>query len=350
MEGTPYSFFVQFHVTERCNLRCRHCYQSKAVPQMESEEIYRAIDNIGQAIRSWVRVHGMDISPSFHFTGGEPFLRNDLFSIIAYARSRGFSVSLMSNGTLVDEDLAGQVRAAGVDDVQVSLDGLGETHDALRGRGSFERALKGIRNLLARGVDTNINVTVSKLNVGEVEGLVRLAEEVGAGGIAFSRLVPSGRGAALIGQALTPPELAAFFDRLTVLQQKSRVAVVSRDPLFSVAGMKEVEVPQAQIPVAGCAAGMFGVTIAADGTITPCRRMDLPVGNIRTDDFRELWAESPVLWSLRTQESYSECRECRYWAVCRGCRAVALGFSRVAGKDEYLGADPQCPYREIRVQ
>lgn len=345
MKGTPYDFFVQWHLTERCNLRCRHCYQSGSVPEMGYEEICRAVDNVRSAIQSWVTEYEMQMSPSFHFTGGEPFLRKDLFEILGYVRDCGFSVSLMSNGTLIDSDTARRIKEAGVNDVQISLDGLEPTHDSLRGRGSYRRTLQGIRNLVAQGVEANINLTVSRINVGQMGKLVRLAEELRVSAIAFSRLVPTGRGAGLSSEALTREEVAYFYSELRRDKDNPKVVVTSRDPLAAIAEMSG-ESAQAEMPIGGCAAGIFGVTITADGTIMPCRRMDLPIGNIKEVSFRELWAGSPVLWSLRRQEDYhGGCESCRYWAVCRGCRAIALAYARANGEEDYLGPDPQCPYR-----
>ena len=345
MKGTPYDFFVQWHLTERCNLRCRHCYQSGTVPEMSCEEICRAIDNVGNAFQSWVTEYEMEMSPSFHFTGGEPLLRKDLFPILDYARQSGFSTSLMSNGTLIDSEMARLISEARVNDVQISLDGLETTHDSLRGKGSFQRTLKGINNLVSQGVEANINLTVSRINMGQTGELVRLAEELGVSAIAFSRLVPTGRGKSLSGEALTRQEVAEFYGELRGYKDKGKVAVTSRDPLAAIADMY-VDIPQAEMPIGGCAAGIFGVTITADGTIMPCRRMDLPIGNIKEVSFRELWAGSPVLWSLRRREDYhGGCGSCRYWAVCRGCRAIALAYARAKGQENYLGPDPQCPYR-----
>ncbi len=345
MKGTPYDFFVQWHLTERCNLKCRHCYQSGTVPEMRFDEICRAVDNVANAIQSWVTEYEMQMSPSFHFTGGEPLLRKDLFIILNYVRNRGYSVSLMSNGTLIDVYTARRIKEAQVKDVQISLDGLEANHNSLRGEGSFQRTLKGIGNLVAQGVDTNINLTVSRLNMGDAGGLVRLAEELGVSAIAFSRLVPTGRGSGLGNQTLSREEVADFYKELRKFQDKGKVIVTSRDPLASIVDM-EGEIPQTEMPIGGCAAGIFGVTIAADGAIMPCRRMDLPIGNIKDVSFRELWAGSPVLWSLRKRENYHDgCNSCRYWSVCRGCRAIALASARAEDKEDYLGADPQCPYR-----
>ena len=344
MKGTPYDFFVQWHLTERCNLRCRHCYQTGTVSEMGHEEIRRAVDNVKSAIQSWVTEYKMEMSPSFHFTGGEPFLRRDLFEIIGYVRGCGYSVSLMSNGTLIDRDTARCIKETGVNDVQISLDGLEATHDGLRGSGSYRRALQGIGNLVAQGVEANINLTVSRINMGQTKQLVRLAEELDVSAVAFSRLVPTGRGKGLSREALTGQEVADFYNGLQKYKNNPKVVVTSRDPLAAIGSMSE-EVPQAEMPVAGCAAGIFGVTITADGTVMPCRRMDLPVGNIKEVSFRELWAGSSLLWALRTRKNYhGGCQSCRYWAVCRGCRAIALAYTRASGHEDYLGPDPQCPY------
>ena len=348
MKGTPYDFFVQWHLTERCNLRCRHCYQVGTVAEMGCEEICRAVDNVENAIHSWVTEYDMQMSPSFNFTGGELFLRKDLFEIIGYVREHGFSVSLMSNGILIDNVMAQRIKDVGVDDVQISLDGLEATHDSLRGSGSYQRTLQGIGNLVSRGVEANINLTVSRINAGQISQLVRLAEKMGVSAIAFSRLVPTGRGKGLSGEALTSQEVADFYSELRKHIDNHKVVVTSRDPLAAIADM-DGDILQSEMPVAGCAAGIFGVTITADGTVMPCRRMDLPVGNIKEVSFRELWAGSSVLWSLRRRQDYhGGCESCRYWTLCRGCRAIALAYARASGNEDYLGPDPQCPYHRPR--
>jgi radical SAM protein with 4Fe4S-binding SPASM domain len=143
---------------------------------------------------------------------------------------------------------------------------------------------------------------------------------------------------------LTTEEVAVFYDGLRRHRDKATVTVTSRDPLAAITDL-DGDIPQTDLPVGGCAAGMFGVTITADGTVMPCRRMDLPIGNVKNDRFRDLWADSPVLWQLRTRQEYhGGCDTCRYWPVCRGCRAIALASARANGSDDYLGPDPQCPY------
>jgi radical SAM protein with 4Fe4S-binding SPASM domain len=344
MPGTQFDFFVQWHLTEQCNLHCRHCYQDVAVPAMSLEETIRGIDNIRDAFASWAADYDLELSPAFHFTGGEPFLREDLFDVLDYVGKCGYATAIMSNGTLITPDIARRLRQTGIGEVQVSLDGLEAVHDGIRGAGSFRRALGGLTNLVASGVATSINLTLSRLNLGELEGLVRLAGEMGVGAVTFSRLVACGSGSALGDQMLTPQELSDFYRGVRQRPSDAGVDFSSRDPLFTVSGLAG-EVPETDFPIGGCAAGVFGITIAADGGIMPCRRMDMTIGNIRRDSFRELWAESPVLWALRRRDEYHDgCESCVYWAVCRGCRAVALAYARAQGREDFLGPDPQCPY------
>jgi radical SAM protein with 4Fe4S-binding SPASM domain len=344
MPGTVFEFFVQWHLTELCNLQCRHCYQNVAVPALHFEDICRGIDSLKDTFDSWVTEYKMELSPGFHFTGGEPFLRDDLMDILEYVRQYGYDTALMSNGTLITDSVALELRQARVKEVQVSIEGMEEVHDSIRGKDSFRRALRGLENLVDCGIDTSINLTLSRLNIGEIDGLVRLAENMGIGAVTFSRLVACGRGNELSDQMLTPQELADFYLKVKQKQADTGVAFTSRDPLFTVATLEE-EIPDTDFPLGGCAAGVFGITIGSDGGVMPCRRMDLTIGNIKETPFRELWADSPVLWSLRNREEYhGRCGSCYYWAVCRGCRAIALAFARSQGREDFLGPDPQCSY------
>jgi radical SAM protein with 4Fe4S-binding SPASM domain len=347
MQGSPYNFFIQWHVTERCNLKCRHCYQNEALPELTRVQICDGISNICGAIESWIEEYEIDISPFIHFTGGEPFIRKDIFQITRHAQNLGLSVSFMSNGTLITDEIARQLKENGISDIQVSLDGLEEVHDSIRGKGSFQRTVRGIKMLVKHGVDTNINLTLSRINSHQLPGVIKLAEEIGASAVSFSRLVPCGSGSTLMNDMLTMQEVGDIYRQFCNYRNKS-VEVISRDPLSTVLSYKE-EIPDIDFPVGGCAAGVFGITVTSDGSVMPCRRMDLVIGNIAEQSFRELWAESEVLWSLRSREAYKgNCGKCLYWAICRGCRAVALAISRQNGNDDYLADDPQCGFFKER--
>jgi MoaA/NifB/PqqE/SkfB family radical SAM enzyme len=335
-------FFIQWHLTERCNLRCLHCYQSSAnFRELSLGEITETAAEIREMLAAWEDAYGIGFSKSYTITGGEPFLRADLFEVLETAGSAGFGVFLLSNGTLIKEREAWRLAELGVEGVQVSLEGPGLIHDRIRGHGSFEAALRGVRSLIEAGVVVNLNVTLSSVNADYIGELVSIAGSLGAKRISFSRLVPCGRGSSLAAEVLEPQRVRDIYEDLFSLRVPGLV-IGSGDPIAS--QLRAEPGPSGGCTAAGgCAAGVSGLTIMADGSISPCRRLGLTIGNVRTDSLREVWAASPVLEALRDKTRYTgRCGECDRWSDCRGCRAVAYAHALSQGSDDYLGDDPQC--------
>lgn len=338
-------FFIQWHLTENCNLRCRHCYQTdgNGNAELDTSEIKSAILEIAEMLESWAENYEMNFSPSFNLTGGEPFFRRDLFEIIEEVRNCGFEVNLLTNGTLVHPEKARQLAKLGVKGVQVSIEGPEKVHESIRGRGSFTQALWGVRNMVNAGLTVTLNMTLSNLNADNIDEMTALARNVGAKRLGFSRLVPAGRGRSLSGEMLKPEKVKELYQRLRSLNVKG-LDLVSGDPIYGRDRKGGNALNDSGCLVfGGCAAGLSGLTILPDGTITPCRRLPIPIGNIRTDPVRELWATSNVLEALRDRERYKgKCGACAMWASCRGCRAIAYAYSGEKGKADYLADDPQC--------
>ena len=339
-----FDFLFQWHLTERCNLKCRHCYQSgTGRGELTLAEIAEVTDEIAEMLTDWENVYGVAFSPSFNITGGEPFLRADFFAILAEMTGRGFPLFILSNGTLIDGAAAERLARLGVKGVQVSIEGPEEVHEGIRGRGSFAASLAGVRNLRGAGLPVTLNVTLSRLNAGHMPAIVELASSLGVQRLGFSRMVPSGQGAAIIGQMLDTAEVGELYERLFA-RAVPGLEIVTGDPVAAqLNAAPGSPIPAPDIPCGGCAAGVSGLTILADGTVVPCRRLEIPIGNVRTDSLREIWADSEVLAGLRDKGRYrGTCGSCDRWADCRGCRAIAYAYSRSQGKDDFLAGDPQC--------
>jgi len=337
-----FQFFIQWHLTERCNLRCRHCYQERGkVREMTASEVKREIDGATQMFQAWEEEHGIRVSPSIHFTGGEPFLYKGLWDVIAYSKEKGYSVAMMTNGCLVTKGGSKKAFLLGVSDIQVSVEGPPELHASIRGRGSFNAATKGVELLVSEGNRVTANVTLSRLNVHKIEETVEVARAMGFSGIGFSRIVPCGRGKSLSDHLLTPQELKSAYQKIFSLNTPS-FEVVSGDPL---AGTLSGTTPSVgcNLTLSGCSAGFSGVTITGDGSVMPCRRIGLVAGNLKKKSLRTIWASSRLLWQLRRKESYTgKCGRCSLWPSCRGCRAVAYAYSLTQGKPDLFADDPQC--------
>jgi radical SAM protein with 4Fe4S-binding SPASM domain len=340
----PYEFLIQWHLTERCNLKCRHCYQEGGqVAELSPTEIYRGLEEISDMLRAWREHYDLDFSPSFNVTGGEPFLRSGFFDILERFAQTGFKIFILSNGTCITPARAQAVADLGVNGVQVSLEGPEEIHDRVRGRGSYAAARQGVRNLLEAGVKVSLNATISRMNAGHFRKMVGLAAELGVPRLGFSRLVPSGRGLDLLDEMLTRDEVKQFYEEILSMRVEG-LKIVTGDPIA--AQMNEpapAEAENGAFPVGGCAAGVSALTILADGTITPCRRLPIPLGKLGENSLREIWAAAPVLEQLRDKRLYSgKCGKCPRWSFCRGCRAIAYAYAQAQGRADFLAPDPQC--------
>lgn len=336
-------FFVQCHLTERCNLTCRHCYQTGAgAAELSLNEIRDVLAEITDMLEFWASAYQLEFSSSLNVTGGEPFLRRDLFEILGEMLSRGFDVYLLTNGTLVDGKKAARLAAFGVKGVQVSIEGPEEIHDAIRGKGSFAAACRGISCLVEAGLIVTLNATLSAMNIDQFGKMIGLCSSLGAQRFGFSRLVPSGRGAALVDRMIEPAEVRAMYETI-FSTPAAGLEIVTGDPVASQLRAGDGDGDEGSVAIGGCAAGISGLTILPDGTVVPCRRLPLPLGNVRQDSLREIWAKSEILEKLRDRGKYEgKCGSCRRWANCRGCRAIAYSFSLARGKADLLADDPQC--------
>jgi radical SAM protein with 4Fe4S-binding SPASM domain len=341
-----FEFFVQWHLTENCNLWCRHCYQGeRGMEELSLAQIKNVIREVSDMITDWSETYDLSFSRSMNITGGEPFLRPDLFPILAEVSRHGFEIFLLTNGTLVNGERARQLADLDVRGVQVSIEGPEDIHDEIRGKGSFAAAAAGIEALVDAGLPVTLNVTLSRLNASAVKQVVAFASHTGARRIGFSRLVPAGKGRSLLSQALQPAELKTLYKSLLSLEIKA-LQIVTGDPVAA-----QMKLPSngdaGSRAISGCSAGVSGITILPNGNVTPCRRLPVSLGNVQKDSIRDIWASSPVLEALRDRSRYKgRCGSCSRWAVCRGCRAIAYAFARCRGEDDFLADDPQCFIQE----
>lgn len=332
-----HEFFVQWHLTERCNLRCRHCYQGEgAVDEMSQRQALSVVGEVSDMIEEWSEAYGIKFSPSANISGGEPLLRKDLFVIMEEFRRRGFVLYLLTNGTLVDSGTARRLADLGVRGIQVSIEGPEDVHEGIRGNGSFSSSMRGVENLLAADLTVTLNATLSRLNAPRFMELVVLAEECGVQRLGFSRLVPSGRGRELMGQSLDRWQLRDLYEAILSLKPKS-LGIVTGDPVAMHATLPDSG-DAGPTALGGCAAGLSGLTLLSDGTVLPCRRLPVALGNVLEDSVREIWATSETLGALRDRRKYrGKCAGCPRWAACRGCRAIAFAQS-----GNLLAEDPGC--------
>ena len=182
---------VVWNITRTCNLKCVHCYNDsgtgKASNEVTTDQAKAVLDDLGQ-----FKV------PSVLFSGGEPLTRPDLFELIEYAGQQGMRAVISTNGTLITADIARKIKQKGVSYVGISLDGIGEVNDKFRGvSGAFDKAVRGIRNCQDAEVRTGLRLTLTKMNVQDLEALFDFFEAENVERACFYHFVPSGRGKAI---------------------------------------------------------------------------------------------------------------------------------------------------------
>ncbi|MHC5035123.1 MAG: radical SAM protein [Planctomycetota bacterium] len=339
---------LQLHVTERCNLRCAHCYQDNAPnDELPLRDLLAIVEQFKELLELWRQeAMGLPVRGQVRVTGGEPFVRPDFMDLLEALSADGEQVTfaILTNGTLVDAAVARRLAELAPAFVQISIDGARGTHDGIRGPGCFDRAESAVRHLVKAGVRASISFTAHRGNFREFAEVARLGCALGVSHVWADRLVPLGGGSALSEQLLTPTEAREFFG--IMLQARIEAAC-------SAFGDTEIAMHRSlQFLVAGerpyrCRAGDSLITVMPNGDVYPCRRMPIPVGNLMQTPLTELYYGSDLLRVLRDPQRVSDgCDGCRYAGACRGgarCISYAMTGSPFA-------ADPGCWLADGRRQ
>jgi radical SAM protein with 4Fe4S-binding SPASM domain len=341
---------VSWNVTRKCNLKCSHCYINAAKDELQgelnTEEAKRLIDQITDVSR-----------PLLILSGGEPLLRSDIYELIRYGTDKGLRMGLGSNGSLIDEAVAKNLKNAGVKTVSISLDSCTpERHDDFRGvKGSWQRAVQAITALRQNGVLVQVNTTVTQQNHGEIDEIMSLAEGLGVENFHLFFLVPTGRGTRIAD--ISPAMYEGMIKSTFAKTGKHRLNVrPSCAPQFMRIA-KDMGLDMRQW-IRGCIAGLYYCRVYPNGDITPCPYLPIKLGNIREKTFSEIWFGSEVFKNLRDFNTLKgKCGFCEYRSLCGGCRARAYGLSSdfidfcgdlhepAELKGDYLKEDPWCVYQ-----
>ncbi len=323
----PRGFNLQWHITDRCNLACKHCYQDTEVSHCHWNELKIILDKFCRFIHRWRTQAERPVKAHITLTGGEPLVHESFWDILNEfkTRQRQFTFSLLTNGTLIDLGIAEKLAYFGPTYVQVSMDGNRETHEALRGRGAFDQALKGIKNLLKYQLRTTISFTAHRQNYHEFAAVAKIGRKLGVDRIWTDRFLPAGRGADLDHEVLDREETRCFYemvrkqrDRMRWIPGRKTVISMHRALQFLAGGGR---------PYQCCAADSL-LTIMPDGTVSPCRRLPITLGNALIQELDEIYYGHPMAIRLRDfSASDTECGQCVYRKLCRGglrCLAYAV--------------------------
>lgn len=323
----PHRFHL--NVTEKCNIRCVHCYWEEygkhRDPSLETiSQILTKFKELGKAYGE----HGRHI---LTIGGGEPTVRKDLKDIIRLAVRLRFRVRLVTNGVNMTEALARSLKKAGLKIAQVSLDGACEsTHDKVRGKGNWARSMRGIAALKKAGIFVVLSyVVLPGINLEEAPLLLDLVQQLRVAGAKFARPVREGQ--AILHNVNVDGDYWSAFSR--IVEHANEIGykrlLLFFDPL---AHLLPIEQPKLTKGLWGLATDLCQCdntelveVNGSTGDIYYCR-IRHRLGNLWQQDLVQLWRSHPVLVGIRGKTAEGACDGCGAWKSCRGgCPAVVHG-------------------------
>jgi SynChlorMet cassette radical SAM/SPASM protein ScmE len=340
---------LDIEITARCNLRCRYCYFFNN-PAVE----YRDLPT-GEWLRFFDELGSLGVM-RVTLAGGEPFIREDLPTLLEGIVRNRMRFAFLSNGALIDDQIAAFIAGTGrCEYVQVSVDGSrAEVHDACRGSGSFDGAIRGLRALQRHRIGVAVRVTIHRNNVHELENIAHfLLEELGLPNFGTNA-------AGYMGTCCVHADdlLLNLEERMEAMATLQRLAAQYDGRISATAGpltdgrmwrrMEEARVQHAPAfhnggRLTACGCPTHKISVRADGAIVPCNMLNhVVLGNINRDSLADVWQNSPALNQLRKRHAipltqFEFCAGCPYTPYCTGnCPGLAYALT---GKVDHPSPD-----------
>ncbi|MFC2135179.1 radical SAM protein [Bacteroidota bacterium] len=330
----PHSCHLQWHVTEKCNFHCTHCYLNEEYIKQElsTEESFKVVDDFVDFCKKTDIRQNRNIT----LTGGEPILKKDWWKILEYIskyKKKGLidRFYVMTNGSTVNEKIIQRYKELGVNYMQISVEGMDKINDEIRGKGNFKKAINGAKAIIQNGIPLSFSLTLTKKNLKDIEPLARLAASIGVSGMGVGRIVPIGMGSQMKDLILTPEETKEWYLEAERINQRLRNERINFVVDYHCSdGLYETIRPGVRNPQTnhGCSTPYDVFTLLPNGDIVPCRRLPIVVGNIREKSFLEIHYSSNKVWNLKNWDNRAdECKTCPDLKGCKGGgMCIAYGY------------------------
>ncbi len=350
---------VVWNCTRRCNLHCMHCYSSsenREYPgELTTEQGKKLIDDLAD--------FGV---PTLLLSGGEPLMRSDVVELGAYARQKGLRVVLSTNGTLIDREMATRLKGAGLAYVGISIDGMREVHDKIRGvKGAFDKSIQALRYCREEGIRVGLRFTVHAQNIKELPAVFKLMEDEGINRMCVYHLAYAGRGERIQRFDLTPPEtrgvVKMIFDQSEAWHKKGididlLTADNHADNVMMYWRIKEKDPERAEDVLqmlrwnGGNQSGIAITSIDPLGEVHADQfSWNYSFGNVKERPFGEIWmdASDPRMAILKDRAKHlkGRCAVCKWRDICNGSlRARAESYF-----GDWLAPDPGCYLTDAEI-
>lgn len=325
--------FVSLEITEKCNLKCKHCYTAAGNGKpnsLELDTIYKIIDELS--------CYGCEF---LAIGGGEPLLFNGIDKVIKYAISKGVEIELVSNGILFTHEMIERLYNAGLKYVQISLDGDSpDTYLKIRGDNYFEIVVNNIKNVKEK-FNTSISTVLCRYNYDKIFDIIKIANALQVDSYRIMKFIETGRGDDNKDiLQINPEEFKKFIDDLKEKRNEFNIPIRIDENMMDNFSRKKI--PWLKDGLYGCSAGRSTISIDVKGNVYPCSFLnydELRCGNVKETSLMEIWKNSNILKEFRNMDELDgKCGKCEYKENCQGgCRASAYAKNK-----KIKGEDPTC--------
>lgn len=303
-------FVMQWHLSEMCNLKCKHCYQENHKPvQLKYNDLISILNQYRELLKK-VKMKG-----HINLTGGEPLCCPFFFKILEeFKKDKDlYSFSILTNGTLLTDDIAKKISEYNPEYVQVSLEGGKKTNDYVRGNGVYKKVAKAIKLLKKYNIYTSVSFTATKLNYKEFPKVVKFCVKNQVDNIWSDRFIP-------LGSEYDEEFKMGLKETTEYLEimHEERYALKKKRCKTNIAMYRALQFQKTNDFAYECTAGSTLLTVMENGDLVPCRRMPIVIGNLLKDNMYDLYRNNEILKKLQKKEIPDDCKKCEHKNFCKG--------------------------------
>ena len=312
-------FVLQWHLSEACNLKCLHCYQENHTPiQLQYDKLMLILNQYRELLTK------LKVKGHINLTGGEPLCSPHFYNILdEFKKDKDlYNFSILTNGTLITDDVARKISEYNPEYVQVSLEGGRRKNDYIRGKGVYKKVAQAIKNLKRYNIFVSVSFTATKINYKEFPSVVKLAEKCKVDNIWSDRFIPLNLNSDKAIQ-MNKDETAEYLK----IMENERIKLKQKKSKTNIAMYRALQFQMTNDYPYACTAGNSLLTVMENGDLVPCRRMPIVVGNLLKENMYELYSNSEILKFLREDNVPDDCKNCEHSKLCSGglkCLTYAL--------------------------
>lgn len=303
-------FILQWHLSEVCNLKCLHCYQENHKPiQLSYSKLLTILEQYRELLNK------LNTKGHINLTGGEPLCSPYFYKILDEFKKdeKLYSFSILTNGTLITDDIAKRISRYNPEYVQVSLEGGKKTNDFIRGKGVYKKVAEAIKYLKKYNIYVSLSFTATKLNYKEFPKVVKFAEKYGVDNVWSDRFIPLNHESDISFQ-MNNEETNEYLK----IMENERIRLKLKKSKTNIAMYRALQFQMTNDYPYTCTAGRSLLTVMENGDLVPCRRLPIALGNLQEENMYNLYKNSEILKDLRNVTIPDDCKKCEHSKLCAG--------------------------------